>query len=111
MDLLRCHIKLLTQLVDLLAKDHVETYMYSSSRPYGQIKETSGPTYIISRPTCKLTHGPTYRHNGHTCNLIDLFTNPMDILANPMDLLAKPMEQLIDLMDILGPIVIKLIMH
>jgi hypothetical protein len=33
----------------------------------------------------------------------------MDILANPMDLFAKPMELFIDLMDILGPIVIKLI--
>jgi hypothetical protein len=32
----------------------------------------------------------------------------MDILANPMGLLAKPMELFVDLMDILGPIVIKL---
>jgi len=38
-----------------------------------------------------------------------LFTNPMDILANPMDIFTKPMELFIDLMDILGPIVIKLI--
>jgi hypothetical protein len=86
-DLLGCHIELLTQLVDLLAKDHVETYMYSSSRPYGHINKTSGPTYILSRPTCNPT---------------DLFTNCMDILANPMELL-------IDFMDILGPIIIKII--
>jgi hypothetical protein len=33
----------------------------------------------------------------------------MDILANLMDLFTKPMELFIDLMDILGPIVIKLI--
>ena len=109
MDLLRCHIELLTQLVGLLARDHVETYMYNSSRPCGHINKTSGPTYILSRPTCKLTHGPTYKHNGHTCSPKDLFTNPMDILANPMDLFAKPLELLIDLVDILGPIVIKLI--
>ncbi len=81
--------------------------MYKSS--YGHINKTSGPTYILSRPICKLTHGPTYRHNGHTCNCTNLFTYPMDILANPMDLFAKPMELFIDLMDILGPIVIKLI--
>ncbi len=67
MDLFGCHIELLTQLVDLLTRDHVETYMYSSSRPYGHINKTSGPTYMLSRPICKLTHGPTYRHNGHTC--------------------------------------------
>ncbi len=94
MDLLKCHIELLTQLVDLLTRDHVETYMYKSSKPYGHINKTSGPTY---------------RHNGHTCNCTNLFTYPMDILANPMDLFAKPMELFIDLMDILGPIVIKLI--
>jgi hypothetical protein len=35
----------------------------------------------------------------------------MDILANLMDLVAKPMELLIDLMDILGPIVIKLVIQ
>jgi hypothetical protein len=39
MDLLGCHIELLTQLLDLLARDHVETYMYSSSKPYGHIKK------------------------------------------------------------------------
>ncbi len=44
MDLLGCHIELLTQLVDLLAKDHVETYMYNSYRPYGHINKTNGPT-------------------------------------------------------------------
>jgi hypothetical protein len=33
----------------------------------------------------------------------------MDILANPMDLFTKPMELFIDLVDILGSIVIKLI--
>jgi len=33
----------------------------------------------------------------------------MDILANPMDLFAKPMELLIDFVDILGPIIIKII--
>jgi hypothetical protein len=96
MDLLGCHIELLTQLVDLLSRDHAETYMYSSYRPYGHINKTNGPTY---------------KHNGHTYNLIGLFTNPMDIFANPMDLLAKPMELLIDLMDILGPIVIKLVIQ
>jgi hypothetical protein len=94
MDLLGCHIELLTKLMDLLVRDHVETYMYSSSRPYGHINKTSGPTY---------------RHNGHTCNPTDLFIEPMDILANPMDLFAEPMELFIDLMDILGPIVVKLI--
>ncbi len=109
MDLLGCHIELLTQLVDLLTKDRVETYMYNSSRPCGHINKTSGPTYILYRPTCKSTHGPTYRHNRHTCNPTNLFIDPMDILASPMDLFAKPMELLIDLMDILGPIVIKLI--
>jgi len=66
-ELLGCHIELLTQLVDLLARDHVETYMYSSSKSYGHINKTSGHTYILSRPTCKLTHGPTYIHNGHIC--------------------------------------------
>ncbi len=73
------------------------------------LNKTSGPTYILYRPTCKLTHGPTYRHNGRTCNPTNLFTGLMDILASPMDLFTKPMELLIDLMDILGPIVIKLI--
>ncbi len=53
MDLLRCHIELLTQLVDLLTRDHVETYMYRSSKPYGHINKTSGPTY---------------KHNGRICN-------------------------------------------
>jgi len=95
MDLLGCHIELLTQLMDLLAKDHAETYMYNSSKPCGHINKTYGRTYILYRPTYKLTHGPTYRHNGHNCNPTNLFT--------------KPMELLIDLMDILGPIVIKLI--
>jgi len=38
-DLLGCHIELLTQLVDLLARVHVETYMYSSSKPYGHINK------------------------------------------------------------------------
>ncbi len=109
MNLLGCHIELLTQLVDLLARYHVETYMYSSSKPYGHINKTIGPTYILSRPICKLIHGPIYKHNGHTCNLTNLFTDPMDILAIPMDLFAKPMELLIDLMDIVRPIVIKLI--
>jgi hypothetical protein len=82
--------------------------MCSSSRPYGQINKTSGPTYILSRPNCKLTHGLIYRHNGHICNWTNLFTDPMDILANPMDPFAKPMELLIDLMYIHRPIVIKL---
>ncbi len=108
MDLLGCHIELLTQLMDLLTRDHVETYMYRSSKPYGHIYETSGPTYILSRPICKLTHGPTYRHNGHA-TLQTYLQDLMEILANPMDLFAKPMELLIELMDILGPIVIKLI--
>jgi hypothetical protein len=87
MDLLVCHIELLTQLVDLLARDHVETYMYSSSKPYGHINKTSGPTY---------------RNNGHACN-------PTNLFIDPMDLFTKPMELFINLMDILGPIVIKLI--
>jgi len=88
--------------VDLVARDHVETYVYHSSRPCGHINKTNGPIYILFRHTCKLTLGPTYKHNGHTCNPTNyLFTNPMDILANPMDLFAKPMELLIDLMDIL----------
>jgi len=65
MDLLGCHIELLTRLVDLLARDHVETYMYNSSRPCGHINKTSGPTY---------------RHNGHTCNPTNLLIDPMDIL-------------------------------
>jgi len=82
MDLLRCHIELLTP----LARDHVETYMYNSSKPCGHINKTNGPTY---------------RHNEHTCNPTNLFTDPMDILANPMELL-------INLMDVLRPIVIKL---
>jgi hypothetical protein len=99
MELLRCHIELLTQLVDLLARNHVETYMYNSFKPCGHINKTSGPTYILSRPTCKLTDGFIHRHNGHTCNPTNLFTDPMDILANLMDLFAKRME-------LLGPIVI-----
>jgi len=108
MDLLGCHIELLTQLVDLLSRDHVETYMYSSYRPYGHINKTNGPTFELFGPNCKLTHGPIYKHNGHTYKpKID----PMDIFANPMDLLAKPMELLINLMDILGPIVIKLVIQ
>ncbi len=111
MDLLGCHIELLTKLVDLLAKDHVETHMYNSYRPYGYINKTNGPTFKLFGPTCKLTHGYTFKHNGHTCNPIDLFTDLMDILANPIDLLAKPMELLIDLMDILQPIVIKLVIQ
>jgi hypothetical protein len=81
MELLRCHIELLTQLVDLLARNHVETYMYNSFKPCGHINKTSGPTYILSRPTCKLTDGFIHRHNGHTCNPTNLFTDPMDILA------------------------------
>jgi len=66
MDLLKCHIELLTQLVDLLARNHVQRYIYNGSRPCGHINKTNGSTYILCRPTCKLTHGPTYRHNGHT---------------------------------------------
>jgi hypothetical protein len=104
MDLLGCHIELLTQLVDLLPRDHVETYMYSNYKPYGHINKTNGPILKLFEPTCKLTHGPIYRHNGHTCNLTYLFTYPMDILANPMELF-------IDLMDILGPIIIKLVIQ
>ncbi len=111
MDLLGCHLELLTQLVDLLVRDHVETYMYSSYKPYGHINKSNRPTFKLFEPTCKLTHGPTYRHNGHTCNPTNLFTYPMDILANPMDLLAKPMELFVDLMDILGPIIIKLVIQ
>jgi len=90
MDLLRCHIELLTQLVDLLTRDHVETYMYSSSRPYQHINKTSGPTYILSRPICKLTHGPTYRHNGHTCNLINLFTRPYGSICKTYGTIYRP---------------------
>ncbi len=44
MDMFGCHIELLTQLVDLLAEDHVETYMYNSYTPYGHINKTNGPT-------------------------------------------------------------------
>jgi len=33
MDPLGCHIKLFTQLVDLLAKDHVETYIIVITNP------------------------------------------------------------------------------
>jgi len=66
MDLLKCHIESLTQLVDLLARDHVQRYIYNSFRPCGHINKTNGYIYILCRPTCKLTHGPTYRHNGHT---------------------------------------------
>ncbi len=67
MDLLGCHIELFTQLVNLLARDHVETYMYSNYRPYGHLSKTNGLTFKLSRPICKLTHGPTYKDNGHTC--------------------------------------------
>jgi hypothetical protein len=56
--------------------------MYSSYKPYGHINKTNGPTFKLSRPTCKLTHGPNYKHNGHICNPIDLSINLMDILAN-----------------------------
>ncbi len=88
MDLLRCHIELLPQLVHLLVRDHVETYMYSNYKRYGHINKTNGPTLKLFGPTCKLTH---------------------DLLTNIMDILAKPMKLLIDLMDILGLIVIKLV--
>ncbi len=72
MDLLGCHIELLTQLVNLLTRDHVETYIYSSSRPYGHINKTSGPTYRHNGHTCKpygslcKTYGTIYRPYGHT---------------------------------------------
>ncbi len=89
MDLLGCHIELLTQLVDLLTRDHVETYLYRSSKPYGHIYETSGPTYILSRPICKLTYGPTYRHNGHTCNPTNLFIRPYGHTCKPYGSICK----------------------
>jgi hypothetical protein len=57
MDLLGCHIELLTQLVDLLARNHVETYMYSSSKPYGHTCKPYGSI-------CK-THGTIYKPYGH----------------------------------------------
>ncbi len=74
MDLLGCHIELFTQLVDLLTRDHVETYMYSSSKPYGHINKISGPTY---------------RHNGHTCNPINLFTRPYGHTCKPYGSIYK----------------------